>query len=85
MKLDSEEQRQNILKLLGQVPVQTNLDGLLAGPDREIVQLIQTIQMAPLEDGTPSALMSRVPAKEEEAAPERKTPRRSNQKNQASK
>ena len=84
MKMDSEEQRQQILNLLAQVPVQTNLQGLLAGADKGIIHLVQTIQQAPLEDGTPSALQGHPPQLPAGSGGDqaRKTPRRSGQKNQ---
>jgi len=48
MKLDSDEQRQLLLHLIGRVPVNTNIAELLKGIDPEILKLIQAIQDAEL-------------------------------------
>jgi hypothetical protein len=46
MKLDSEEQRRLLMDLLRQVPVQTTIDGMLAGLRPDIKALLAAIQQA---------------------------------------
>jgi len=46
MKLDSDEQRQLLLHLIGRVQINTNIAELLKGIDPEILKLIQAIQDA---------------------------------------
>ena len=46
MKLDSDEQRQLLLNLIGRVPVNTNIAELLKGIDPELLKLIDAIQNA---------------------------------------
>ena len=50
MKLDSEEQRNTILELIGKVPIQANIDTLFAGPGDDIKALVQAIQAAEIEE-----------------------------------
>lgn len=49
MKLDSDAQRTLLLSLLLKVPVQTDIQGLLAGPRPDIRTLLEAIQQAPIE------------------------------------
>lgn len=46
MKLDSEAQRKLLLKLIGEVPVRTDINGLFGGPPEHIRQLVQAVQQA---------------------------------------
>ena len=44
MIFDSEEQRKRILDLIGEVPVQTNIAGVMSGPSQEIMALVTAIE-----------------------------------------
>ena len=50
MRLDSEEQRKLLLDLLLEVPVQTNIRGLLEGLRDDIQALLIAIKTAKLEE-----------------------------------
>jgi len=46
MKLDSERQREQLLLLIGRVPIQTDVASLLKGVDPELLALIEAIRQA---------------------------------------
>ena len=49
MKLDSDAQRNLLLALLKQVPVQTTIEGMLGGLRPEVRELLMAIQRAEIE------------------------------------
>lgn len=49
MRLDSERQRKLLIELLGNVPVETNIRGMIAGLRPDIGALLQAIQTATVE------------------------------------
>jgi len=46
MILDSEEQRELLMRLLSQVPIETNIAEILKGLDPKIIALLKAIQEA---------------------------------------
>lgn len=44
MIFDSKEQKQRVIDLIGEVPINTNIAGLASGPSPEMVALLQALE-----------------------------------------